>query len=47
MLVVGDKEAAERRPSPCATARDGDLGSMDIPAFIAKLKEEVESKEIK
>ena len=46
MIVVGDKEAAEGTISVRHRA-DGDLGSMDIPAFIAKLKEEVESKEIK
>ena len=46
MIVVGDKEAAEGTISVRHRA-DGDLGSMDLPAFIAKLKEEVESKEIK
>ena len=46
MIVVGDKEAAEGTISVRHSA-DGDLGSMDLPAFIAKLKEEVESKEIK
>ena len=46
MIVVGDKEAAEGIISVRHRA-DGDLGSMDLPAFIAKLKEEVESKEIK
>ena len=46
MIVVGDKEAAEGTISVRHRAY-GDLGSMDIPAFIAKLKEEVESKEIK
>ena len=46
MIVVGDKEAAEGTISVRPRA-DGDLGSMDLPAFIAKLKEEVESKEIK
>ena len=46
MIVVGDKEAAEGTISGRHRA-DGDLGSMDLPAFIAKLKEEVESKEIK
>ena len=46
MIVVGDKEAAEGTISVRHRA-DGDLGSMDLPTFIAKLKEEVESKEIK
>ena len=46
MIVVGDKEAAEGTISVRHRA-DGDLGSMDLPAFIANLKEEVESKEIK
>ena len=46
MIVVGDKEAAEGTISVRHRAH-GDLGSMDLPAFIAKLKEEVESKEIK
>ena len=46
MIVVRDKEAAEGTISVRHRA-DGDLGSMDLPAFIAKLKEEVESKEIK
>ena len=46
MIVVGDKEAAEGTISVRHRA-DGDLGSMELPAFIAKLKEEVESKEIK
>ena len=46
MIVVGDKEVAEGTISVRHRA-DGDLGSMDLPAFIAKLKEEVESKEIK
>ena len=46
MIVVGDKEAAEGTISVRHRA-DGDLGSMDLPAFIAKLKKEVESKEIK
>ena len=46
MIVVGDKEAAEGTISVRHRA-DGDLGSMDLPASIAKLKEEVESKEIK
>ena len=46
MIVVGDKEAAEGTISVRHRA-DGDRGSMALPAFIAKLKEEVESKEIK
>ena len=46
MIVVGDKEAAEGTISVRHRA-DGDLGSMDLPAFIAKLKDDVESPDIK
>ena len=35
MIVVGDKEAAEGTISVRHRA-DGDLGSMDLPAFIAQ-----------
>ena len=46
MLVVGDKEAEEGTVS-VRHRKDGDLGAMNVEAFITKAQEEVESKEIK
>ena len=46
MLVVGDKEAEEGTVS-VRHRKDGDLGAMNVEAFIAKANQEVESKEIK
>ena len=43
MLVVGDKEMEDKAVG-VRNRKDGDLGAMQLDAFIAKLKEEVESK---
>ncbi len=43
MLVVGDKEIAENAAG-VRNRKEGDLGAMKVEDFIAKLKEEVDSK---
>ena len=43
MLVVGDKEMEEKAVG-VRNRKDGDLGAMKLDEFIAKLKEEVDSK---
>ena len=43
MLVIGDKEM-ENNQVAVRSRKEGDLGAMDVNAFIAKLTEEIESK---
>ena len=43
MLVVGDQEMEESAVG-VRNRKDGDLGAMKVEDFIAKLKEEVDSK---
>jgi threonyl-tRNA synthetase len=43
MLVVGDKEMAENAVG-VRNRKEGDLGAMKVDEFIAKLKEEIDSK---
>lgn len=43
MLVIGDKEM-ESNQVAVRSRKEGDLGAMDVNAFIAKLTEEIESK---
>ena len=43
MLIVGEKEEAENTVS-VRSRKDGDIGSMSVCDFIAKIKEEVETK---
>ena len=43
MLVVGDKEMEDKAVG-VRNRKDGDLGAMKIEEFIAKLKEEIDSK---
>ncbi|MBP7175677.1 MAG: threonine--tRNA ligase [Thermoclostridium sp.] len=43
MLVIGDKEM-ENNQVAVRSRKEGDLGAMDVSAFIAKLTEEIESK---
>jgi threonyl-tRNA synthetase len=45
MLVLGDKEV-EAGTVAVRSRKDGDLGVMEVGAFIAKLKEEIEKKAI-
>lgn len=45
MLIVGDREAESRTISVRSRSR-GDLGTMGIEEFIAKIQEEIESKAI-
>ena len=42
MLVLGDKEVEEKKVA--VRGRAGDLGAMDLDAFIAKIVEEIETK---
>ena len=43
MLVVGDKEMAENAVG-VRNRKEGDLGAVKVDEFIAKLKEEIDSK---
>ena len=43
MLVVGDKEMAERQVSVRERSA-GDLGSQNLEAFVAKVQEEIAAK---
>ena len=45
MIIVGEKEQAEKTVS-LRSRRDGDLGSMPLSAFIAKVEEQVRTKEL-
>ena len=46
MLLVGDKDI-ENNTVSIRDRRDGDIGSMSIEEFIAKITEEVNNKVIK
>ena len=46
MLLVGDKDI-ENNTVSIRDRRDGDIGSMAIEEFIAKVTEEVKNKTIK
>jgi len=43
MLIVGEKEEADNTVS-VRSRKDGDIGSMSVDDFIAKIKEEIETK---
>ncbi len=43
MLVIGDKEA-ENGTVAVRSRKDGDLGAMPVEAFMAKIKEEIDTK---
>ena len=44
MLIVGEKEAAEKNVSVRMRGDDGDLGSMELSAFIEKITTEIRDK---
>jgi threonyl-tRNA synthetase len=43
MLVIGDKEMESGKVA-VRSRKEGDLGAMDVDAFIQKLTEEIASK---
>ena len=46
MLTIGDSEVENNTVSVRARGENGDLGTMDVDAMIAKFVEEIETKKI-